>query len=83
MVLTKKAYDALPYAYIGLAFLSVALLDSPIKYLSFLLLLFASMLVLLWRKAERQRSDRALLNHPRRLKVHMRNSHSVSERTLL
>lgn len=81
MVLSKKAYNALPYAYLAGAVLSVLWLESPIKYLSALILLSASLLILAWRRSEQRRIEKARLHRrPQRMKIRMQHSSSPSIR---
>lgn len=78
MVLSKKTYDALPYAYIGMAILNVLLLDSRIKYLPAIILLFAGLLILSWRKSESRRAERARLYRRSKAKIKIDQSYSTT-----
>ncbi|HVT35084.1 MAG TPA: hypothetical protein VHE37_05855 [Nevskiaceae bacterium] len=57
-MLSKTAYDVLPYAYFGAAVLDVALLHSPLKYVPAVLLVLAGVMVISWRKAAREKQRR-------------------------
>lgn len=78
MVLSKKTYDALPYLYIGMAFLIMFFMDSRLKYLPALVLLFAGLLILAWRKSARRRAEKMLLYRRSRAKTKSAQSYSVT-----
>ena len=75
MVLNKKTYDALPYAYMGLAVLSLLFLDSRIKYVPATVLLCAGLLILAWRNSERRRLERSRLYRRSQVKTKLQHSY--------
>lgn len=52
-MLSRPIYEAMPKLYIAAGALNVAVLDSPLKYLSAGLLIGAGILVMLWRRQSR------------------------------
>lgn len=78
MVLGKTTYDALPYLYLGASVSSVMFLDSRIKYLPALILLCAALLVLIWRKGEARRLEKARIYSQSRRKSNAQNGYSVT-----
>lgn len=56
-MLSRPIYEAMPKLYIGAGILNVAVLDSPLKYLSAGLLVGAGILVILWRRQARGRGQ--------------------------
>lgn len=57
-MLSRPIYEAMPKLYIGAGILNVAVLDSPLKYLSASLLIGAGVLVMLWRRQARDAAPR-------------------------
>jgi len=71
-MLSKTAYEALPFAYIAGGVLCVSLLESPLKLLPGISLVAAGFLVLLWRRAARA--------HQRRQREISRRCHQLQHR---